>query len=172
MAYKFGNRSLGELKGVHPDLVSVCHAAIAVSDVDFGVFDGLRTAAEQNALYRRGASTMDGYRRIGRHQVQATRFGHAVDLVPWVDGRFQWDWGAIYDLTASVVAVARQSGVHLRWGGCWAHVNPLLGDPQNWVEAYVRRKREQGRRAFTDGPHFELYGAAYNADQPDLRGAA
>ncbi len=168
MSYKFGSRSLRELEGVHPDLVSLCHATIARSPVDFGVFDGLRTAADQNALYRRKASQIDGYNRKGRHQQQPSGYGHAVDLVPWIGGAFAWDWNAIYDITAALAEAAREADTHIRWGGCWQHINPLNGDPENWVAAYVKRKREAGRRAFNDGPHFELFGAHYNAGQPEI----
>ena len=166
MGFRFGERSRNELVGVHPDLVEVCYRAIEISPADFVVFDGLRTAAEQNALYQRGASQIDGYRRIGRHQKQPTGFGHAVDLVPWIGGRFVWDWGAIYQLTRAVHGAALEKGVDIRWGGCWEHINPLCGDPENWVAAYVKRKLAAGRRAFNDGPHFELYGARYNDGQP------
>lgn len=169
MGFQFGARSLRELKGVHPDLVAVVTDAIGQSAVDFGVFDGIRTPQEQNELFRRGASTMDGFEKVGRHQVQSSGFGHAVDLVPWIGGQFKWDWPAIYDLTAVVQDCARFREIDIRWGGCWQHINPLAGAPQNWVEAYCKRRREQGRRAFTDGPHFELYGARYNAGQPDVR---
>lgn len=168
MGFKFGTRSLSEMEGVHPDLVALAHETIARSPVDFGVFDGLRTAAEQNALYRRGASQIDGYRRPGRHQAQPSGYGHAVDLVPWIGGRFQWDWAAIYDLTAALHDCACQAGTHVRWGGCWDHINPLSGAPENWVAAYVKRRQSQGRRAFNDGPHFELYGGQYNAGQPEI----
>lgn len=172
MGFQFGERSRNELKGVHPDLVGVCYRAIERSAVDFGVFDGLRTAEEQNALFRRGASQIDGYRRAGRHQKQPTGYGHAVDLVPWIGGRFDWDWPAIYDITRAVHAAAIEQGVDLRWGGCWEHINPLSGDPENWVQAYVRRKMKAGKRAFNDGPHFELYGARYNDGQPMVAATA
>ncbi|MEM9735387.1 MAG: M15 family peptidase, partial [Pseudomonadota bacterium] len=100
--FRFGTRSMGELRGVHPDLTAVCEKAIAITTVDFGVFDGLRTAADQNRLFRRGASQIDGYQRKGRHQQQSTGYGHAVDLVPWIGGRFVWDWDAIYEIAEAV----------------------------------------------------------------------
>ncbi|MEM7270150.1 MAG: M15 family metallopeptidase [Pseudomonadota bacterium] len=171
MVFRFGERSRGELEGVHPDLVHVCYRAIELSTVDFGVFDGLRTAADQNALYRRGASQIDGYRRTGRHQPQPTGYGHAVDLVPWIDGRFRWDWPAIYEIAAAVHAAACEADTAIRWGGCWEHINPLCGEPEHWVAAYVKRKRAAGKRAFNDGPHFELYGAEYNSGQPVCKAA-
>ncbi len=156
MPYKLGSRSRAELKGVHPDLVKVVERAIEITEQDFIVFDGLRTAADQNALYRRGASQRDGYRRKSEHQVQASGYGQAVDLVPWINGKPVWDWDAIYLIADAMVQAAKELGVRLRWGGCWQEVNALSGPPENWVAAYVKRKRSAGKRAFNDGPHWEL----------------
>ena len=158
--FRLGTSSRHELRGVHPDLVRVVEMAIQVTEQDFTVFDGILTAAEQNALYRRGASQIDGYARKGKHQVQADGYGHAMDLVPWIDGRPVWDWDAIYLIADAMVLSARALNVNLRWGGCWGHVpvNDLSGSPEHWVAAYVKRKRDQGRRAFNDGPHWELIG--------------
>jgi len=157
MTFHFGSRSKSELEGVHPKLDKLAWATISASPVNFGVFDGLRTPAQQNALFRRGASTIDGFNRIGKHQRQEDGFGHAIDLVPWIDGRFQWDWDALYVITEVLHVKAIELDVQIRWGGCWRHINPLKGSPENWVAEYVKRKLSAGKRAFNDGPHFELY---------------
>lgn len=156
MTYYLGKSSKRELIGVHPKMVSVVEKAITITEQDFTVFDGMRTAADQRALYKRGASQIDGYSKIGKHQAQSDGYGHAVDLVPWIDGRPVWDWDAIYLIADAMVTSARQLDVTLRWGGCWQVVNDLTGSPENWVAAYVKRKRAAGRRAFNDGPHWEL----------------
>lgn len=156
--YKLGKSSRREMAKMHPDMVRVIERAIEVTDQDFTVFDGFRTAADQNALYRRGASTKDGYRRKSKHQVQADGYVHAADLVPWIGGKPVWDWDAIYVIAEAVVQAARELDVQIRWGGCWQHINDLSGDPEHWVAAYVKRKRSQGKRAFNDGPHWELFG--------------
>ena len=163
MSFKFGSRSLREQKGVHPDLVELCNLTIDLSPVDFGVFDGIRTASEQNQLYQRRASQIDGFSRIGKHQKQLDGFGHAVDLVPWINSKFVWDWDAIYLICETLVEQARILEVTIRWGGCWGHIpiNDLAGSPENWVTAYVKRKLDAGKRAFNDGPHYELIGYKY-----------
>jgi len=157
MAFYLGRSSRAELVGVEPRLVAVVELAIERTEQDFTVFDGIRTASDQHALYRRGASQIDGHRRIGKHQKQPDGWGHAVDLVPWINGRVVWDWPAIYVIADAVVSAARDLDVPLRWGGCWQHINPLAGDPENWVAAYVKRKRSAGKRAFNDGPHWEIF---------------
>lgn len=158
MTYSLGRRSRQELEGVHPDIVRVVERAIEITEQDFTVFDGIRTAADQRKLYNRRASQRDGYNRKSQHQKQASGFGEAVDLVPWINGKPVWDWDAIYKIAEAVVQAAVELGVPLRWGGCWGDVpvNELSGSPENWVAAYVKRKRSQGKRAFNDGPHWEL----------------
>ena len=154
--FKLGPSSRSELVGVHQRLVEVVERAIEITEQDFTVFDGIRTAAEQNEHYRRGASQRDGYNKKSMHQKQADGYGHAVDLVPWIDGKPVWDWDAIYIIADAVVRAAREQNVRLRWGGCWQVVNELSGSPENWVAEYVKRKQSQGQRAFNDGPHWEL----------------
>lgn len=154
--YKLGAASRAELKGVHPRLVAVVERAIVLTEQDFTVFDGLRTPAEQAEMVRRGASTtMDS-----RHIRQSDGFGHAVDLVPWINGQPRWEWGPIYHIAAAVHAAAGELGVNLRWGGVWdVAFGTLNGTPaglEKAVDAYVARRRKAGRRAFIDGPHFEL----------------
>lgn len=86
MPYSLGSKSRAELKGVHPDLVGVVERAIQITTQDFSVHDGLRTEAEQREYVRTGASqTMNSM-----HRTQADGFGHAVDLVPFINGKLRW----------------------------------------------------------------------------------
>ena len=158
--FKFGQKSERELQGVHPALVAVTRLALTLSTQDFGVFDGIRTAQEQNSLFRRKASQRDGYNRKSEHQVQDTGYGHAVDLVPWHGGRYVWDWDMIYPIAEAMTEASKALDVSIRWGGCWGDtaIKDLTGAPENWVQEYVRRKQKAGQRAFNDGPHYELLG--------------
>ncbi|MBX9816064.1 MAG: M15 family metallopeptidase [Sphingomonas sp.] len=156
MAYQFGQKSLRELKGVHLDLVAVANRAIQITSQDFAIHDGLRSIEEQRENVRRGVSqTM-----ASKHLPQADGFGHAFDAVPVVNGKLRWEWQPIYHVTAAVRAAAIQLGVSIRWGGVWDRVlNDLPAssiDIEEEVEAYVGRRRAAGKRAFIDGPHFEL----------------
>ena len=108
--YKLGKASLNELIGVHPDLVKVVEKAIQITAQDFGVHDGLRTLAEQQKYVASGASkTMDS-----RHLT-----GHAVDLVPYINGKLRWEWEPIYIIADAVRSSAKQLNVHLICGGAW-----------------------------------------------------
>ena len=54
--YQFSGRSEKHLIGVHPDLVRVARRALELSEVDFGISEGLRTLARQKQLVAAGAS--------------------------------------------------------------------------------------------------------------------
>jgi peptidoglycan L-alanyl-D-glutamate endopeptidase CwlK len=156
MAYSLGAKSRAELNGVHPRLIKVVERAIELTEQDFGVHDGLRTPAEQQEYVRRGVSqTMNS-----RHMKQADGYGHAVDLVPYVNGKLRWEWEPIYVIAAAVNQAARELNVSLRWGGAWdlnfLTIQPTPEAMRRAVDGYVERRRKAGKRAFIDGPHYEL----------------
>lgn len=148
--FVFGERSRSELQGVRAELVRVCELALSRTPVDFGVHDGLRTLEQQREYVRTGVSrTMDS----------AHLHGQAVDLVPYINGRLRWEWPPIYLIAETVRDAALELGVELRWGGCWDRVlTQEPDDPETLVIEYGNRRRQAGRAAFLDGPHYELYG--------------
>lgn len=110
MTYAFGSRSLKRLEGVHPDIRKVMDRAIAMTDLDFTVLEGLRTLAQQRKYYATGKSKTMRSRHLT---------GHAVDIAPMVDGKITWDW-AVYDRLAPIIKRAAQDvGVKIEWGGDW-----------------------------------------------------
>jgi len=148
MGYRLGKRSLSELNGVDPRMVDIVKLAIQYTEVDFSVHDGIRTVAEQEKLVEAGAShTMKSKHRIG----------HAVDLVPYINGRLRWEWQPIYKIATAVRRAAKELNVGIRWGGNWT-VNFTETDknPMNIMDDYINLRRSQGRRPFCDGPHYEL----------------
>lgn len=155
--FRFGSKSLAELRGVHPRLVDCVHRALQLSPVDFGVHDGLRTIDEQRRYVERGVSkTMNSM-----HLPQADGFSHAVDLVPYINGKLRWEWPPIFDIAAAMHRAATELHLPLRWGGVWDRRFPQdfgsrPGSIKDEVDAYVQRRRSIGRSAFLDGPHFEL----------------
>lgn len=156
MSYSLGAASRRELAGVHPRLVAVVERAINLTTQDFTVHDGLRTEAEQRQLVARGTSrTMNS-----KHRRQADGYGHAVDLVPWINGRPRWEWPPIFRIAVAVRQAAEELGVPLRWGGVWdRQLTELPADAagiEQAVNAYVARRRAIGKTAFIDGPHYEL----------------
>lgn len=141
MGFVLGAGSRAKLDGVHPDLVRVVERAIEITRHDFSVLCGVRTKAEQAALYAQGRTkpgpvvtwTMDS-----RHIPQADGYGHAVDLVPYP---MDWKSGEKFDaIAAAMFKASSECGVPLRWG-------------QDWNRNGVPRERGE-----TDAPHFELAG--------------
>lgn len=142
MSYVLGKRSLKTLEGVHPKLVEVMKKAITDSPYDFTIIQGLRTVADQKALYAQGRTKpgkivtyCDGVKYPSNHQAKPDGYGHAIDIVivdkTKKDG-FDWDTTSKYKKVADhVLAVAKELGINVKWGG-------------NWSE----KKR--------DDPHFEL----------------
>ena len=137
--YQLGFRSRQKLQGVHPKLVAVVERAIQITKQDFSVLCGVRTKAEQQALYDQGRKTpgpIVTWTLKSRHLPAADGLGHAVDLIP-----SPVDWNDLKKFNAiseAMFAAAKELGVNLRWGADWDQD----GNP-----------RERGE---TDSPHFEL----------------
>jgi peptidoglycan LD-endopeptidase CwlK len=157
MTFSLGLKSHGNLVGVHPALKAVIVRAVQLSAVDFGVHDGTRTLSEQRRLVDRGVSkTMKS-----RHLVRPDGYGHAVDLVPWIGGRFSWaDWRPFYAIAAAVEAARREQGPDLVWGGVWDRTMGQLKcqTAQDFAAALAAYGARHPGPDFYDGPHFELAG--------------
>lgn len=124
MAYVLSKRSLGNLEGVHPDLVKVAKRAIEITNQDFVIIAGVRTAAEQNALYQQGRTKSgnivtyrDGYKKKSNHQPKSDGYGHAIDVVP-----YPVDWNdstKFHRIADAMKSAANELGVKIEWGGDW-----------------------------------------------------
>lgn len=89
--------------------------------------------------------------------------GHAVDLVPYINGKLRWEWVPIYRIADAVRIAAIELGTPIRWGGAWDITfteNP--DSPEDLVIDYVARRKKAGKEAFIDGPHFELPKSKYS----------
>lgn len=154
--FKLSARSRRNLVDVHPHLVRVVERALDLSAIDFVVLEGVRTIERQRELVASGASqTM-----AGRHLKGQSGFGHAVDLGAWV-GEIRWDMGLYYQLATAVQRAARESSTPIRWGGAWVRIDTATQTPAQLVAEYVARCRAAKRKAFIDGPHFELPAGLY-----------
>lgn len=114
----WSDRSLRNLKGIHPDLRRVMDRALKDSPIDFVVIDGLRTIERQRQLVAAGASkTMNS-----RHLT-----GHAVDLVPLLDldrdGKIEteemFNVPLMQQLHQYIEAAFNAENVKFEWGGDW-----------------------------------------------------
>ena len=140
MTFSLSARSLKNLEGVHPKLVSVVERAIQITSQDFMVIEGVRTQARQDELWAQGRTkpgpVVTWVKDVSSHGVHADGYGHAVDLCP-----YPVDWNDLskFDAIATAMfAAGAEQNVLLRWGADWNR----NGKP-----------RERGE---SDSPHFEL----------------
>lgn len=108
MTYKLSKRSEDKLVGVDANLVKVVRRAIELTEVDFGITEGLRTKERQALLVADGKSqTMNSKHITGR----------AVDVVAYVDGKVSWDKEQYITISKAFKQAAKELNVSIRWGG-------------------------------------------------------
>ena len=176
--FALGERSQKFMSGMHPTLIAVFELAISISPVDFGFSEPqVRTLAYEKELVARGASKTlksNHILHIDRTGKSENEYGHAGDAVPWLGGKFVWDWNLLYSVAAAVAEAARQTKVldQMCWGGVWdqwmsqyAGKGPAKGQTVTdylAAQAAVMRKAEADYcvrhpgKDFVDGPHFQF----------------
>lgn len=106
----FSQRSENNLRGVHPDLVRVVRRALALSDVDFGITEGLRTPERQRQLVAAGKSQTQNSRHLT---------GHAVDVFAYPTPAGSWEWKYYAQISAAFKRAAAELNIPIEWGGDW-----------------------------------------------------
>ena len=155
-------KSLKELEGVHPDLVVCVKEAIKITEIDFGVLEGVRTLELQKEYVAKGTSwTLDSY-----HLPQiATGLSHAVDLGAYIDKKIVWNMESYAKIAEAMLKVSRDRGIELVWGAVWDKELwelDLKDGLNNDIDAYVARfKAKNNKRPSIDGPHFQLSQKVY-----------
>jgi len=115
---------LYKLAGVHPQLKHIVTRICAAMDA-LGFYlivtDGVRTVAEQQALYAKGRTALgtivthlDGLLKRSNHQLHPDGCGHAVDMCFLVNGKPSW---AETNPWTCYGAMAKALGCV--WGGDW-----------------------------------------------------
>ena len=149
--YKFGEKSLTQLKTCHKDIQIILNEVIKF--YDFSVLEGIRTAERQQSLFAEGKSKLDGVNKLSKHQGRQDENGNivsfAVDVMPYYKGfnPFVDNNGAksFYHMAGLIMAVSEmlynenKISHLLTWGGNWDNDLDFFSDSQ-----------------FFDLPHFEL----------------
>ena len=132
----FGQRSINNLKGVHPTLVLLMNTAIKDSPIDFTIVQGVRTTIEQAEFYSWGRTKLnpntgkmtkvtnaDGIKNKSNHQVKSDGYGYAVDLYPFFDGKVQLEHPETINklklIADHIKKVAKSMGIKIVCGGDW-----------------------------------------------------
>ena len=84
--------------------------------------------------------------------------GLAVDLVAYIGSRVSWELNLYDNIADAMKQAAIEEGVQVRWGAAWTvpDIREWEGTMEEAMNSYIDTRREQGRRPFIDGPHFEL----------------
>lgn len=151
--FKFGSKSLANLRGVHPDLVAIITLGLTkYCPHDFSVIEGLRTPEQAYINWGKGRTvqelaTVNGAAKYAqpkakkvtwlrhplnsKHCVQRDGLGHAVDLLPVVGG-----WEASVEVFKAMDVAFKKAAVELgkpalRWGGDWDE-DGKVGEKNEW----------------------------------------
>lgn len=116
MPFRFSNRSYDNLRGVHQDLVAVAVRALELTKVDFGIGDGLRTPAEQQANIDAGRSWTKNSRHLSGHAIDVIAFDKAGK---YVNGDCPDEYKLYEQIAEAFKAAALELGVPIVWGGDW-----------------------------------------------------
>lgn len=154
--FKFSQKSLSKLEGVHPELVKVIKRSIELTPIDFTILEGLRSLEQQRINVSKGVSqTMNS-----KHLKQSDGLGHAVDIVPLVEGKVTWDWNYYYPMISAVCQSAQELGIEVIWGGNWTTpLNNAEATPEGvkkFNQQYVDGRKKQGKSSFIDAPHIQI----------------
>lgn len=151
--HEFGKSSERELNGVHPKLVAVTRRALRLCEEDFGVIDGTRTEEEQADYVKRGVSKT----LKSMHLPQEDGFSWAVDNVPYINGRYRWEWAPIYKVAAAMRKAAIELDADIIWGGVWDRkLRDLPETPEGIRQAMLEYNERHPGEDFNDGPHYQL----------------
>jgi hypothetical protein len=115
---------VNKLAGVHPKLVDASdriRAAMRELGWEMMVTDGVRTVADQAALFAKGRTApgrivtkADGVVHRSNHQLHDDGYGHALDHTFVVDGKPTWAENMPWELYGCMV-----KALGLVWGGSW-----------------------------------------------------
>lgn len=125
---KASKRTLTNLKGVDYKLQLVVGYALAISEGDFFVNEGLRTVEKQQEYYRKGTTKLDGISKKSNHQL-----GRAVDVyyTGWTKNDKENDprWLPVIEAFRKA---GEMLGIKLEFGYDWG-----------WDKPHIELKREE-----------------------------
>ena len=150
--FKFSKRSSSKMVGVDKRLRDVAKLALAKSQRDFAITEGVRTLARQKELVSKGRSQTLASKHL---------YGDAIDVMAYYGGKGSWDMSHYFLIANAFVYAAKELDIGVRWGGAW-HVPDIRKcaaktDPgKTMQELYRQTRKRQGRKVFIDAVHFEL----------------
>lgn len=108
MSFILSDKSRKKLEGVHPKLIMVVERALSLSEVDFGVSEGVRSLERQKELVAAKKSLTMNSKHLR---------GHAVDVYAFVDGQVSWKQEYYKQIAKAFKQAAKELDVKIKWGG-------------------------------------------------------
>ena len=114
--YRLGNRSRKNMIGLHPVIAFAVEMAIKRTEQDFGILNrgGVRTDAEQAAMYAQGRTTEGS--KITWTKDSYHQYGLAVDLVAYNNGKFNWKTKNYTEITKAMKSVIKEYDLPIEHG--------------------------------------------------------
>jgi RHS repeat-associated protein len=130
-----------KLATLHPYVQNQMKSLILIAksrfDIDLRVTDGFRSVAEQDKLYAKGRTAPGSIVTKARGGYSNHNFGLAVDVVPFENGKLNWD-------TKNYPLIGRiGTSRGLEWGGNWKfvdkpHFQNLFGKSLKELRAFTK----------------------------------
>ena len=137
--HNFGQGTYRNLEGVDPSLITVAELAIKLCRIDGTVIPGggLRTEAQAQDNVSRGTGILNSL-----HRIQSSGFGHAIDLIPYFDGKPQWTLEECQLMAKAVTQAAAILSVPHR-KGCDFDQDRIWGEPKEWDWCHFEKPKPQ-----------------------------
>ena len=120
--FELSKSSQDNMEGVDPRLIQIAYKAIMITPIDFGIpsTGGVRTAKEQNELFKAGKSKCDGYIKKSNHQrPEYSVYGKALDFYAYVGGGANWHRHDLAVIACAFLQAACEMGYKIESGVLW-----------------------------------------------------
>lgn len=107
---KFSEKSINNLKNIHPDLVQLAFKALELSTIDFSITEGVRSIERQKQLVKEGKSQTLNSRHLS---------GHAIDVFAYPTSSGSWEFKYYQDIATAFKMASATLDIPVEWGGDW-----------------------------------------------------
>jgi len=138
MTFYLSDRSKRNRSTARDELIEISDLAITITPVDFGHgrLSAARNSKDQNILYLRGHSKLDGYTELSKHQTKEDLhpdlpiLSNALDFFAYANGKAIWKGEEMAIVGAAFLQAACKLGYKVEWGGLWPWDQPHI----QWVD--------------------------------------
>ena len=114
MKFNFGTKSAKNYSTLSKGLRRIADRTLGYGIMDFSIDCGFREKVEQDWFFKLGRSE-----KIWPNSKHNHLPSKAMDCVPYVVGKSSWNKLHCCVLAGLILAVGKEEGIKLRWGGNW-----------------------------------------------------